>query len=79
MPAKADMPDRILSAAVVRAMATELRGEDIGEQRAAELVADLRRILGHAQAVAAGNDFNAEPNQFPAVLSALVVRKPVQP
>ena len=79
MTDKADMSDRLPSAALVRSMAAELRGEDIGEQRAAELAADLRRILGHAQAAAAGNDFNDEPNQFPAVLAGLVVRKPGQP
>lgn len=78
MTTKADMPDRLLSAALVRAMAAELRGEHIGEQRSAELAADLRRILGHAQAAAAGNDFNDEPNQLAAVLARLAVRKPVQ-
>ncbi|MGY2492244.1 hypothetical protein [Cupriavidus sp. CP313] len=51
--------------------AARWRGDCIDERRAAELAADLRRIVGHAREAAEGNDFNAEPYQFATVLADL--------
>lgn len=65
------MTNRIPSAVLVQAMAAELRGETLGDLRAAEVAADLRRLMPHAAAAAAGNDFNAEPGSFLATLVRL--------
>ncbi|WP_207540394.1 hypothetical protein [Sabulicella rubraurantiaca] len=62
------MTDRAPTAALVQAMAVQLRGETLSGQRATEVAADLRRLASHASAVAAENDFNAEPGQFAATL-----------
>lgn len=59
------------SAALVEALATELRGQPVGAQRAAELAADLQRILGQARAVGEGNDFDAEPAKLLVALDRL--------
>jgi len=63
--------DRVPSAALIQTMATELRGATLSEQRAQEVAADLRRLLPHAAAAAAGNDFNAEPGHFMVMLQRL--------
>jgi len=55
---------------VVTAMARS-RGEEISAPRAAEVAADLARIVGHARAAAADNDFSDEPGRFAAVLAGL--------
>jgi len=69
------MTDRIPSAALVQAMAAELRGVTLTEQRAAEVAADLRRLLPHAAAAGAGNDLNAEPGLFAVTLQRLASRE----
>mgnify|MGYP001190402971 CR=1 FL=1 len=65
------MSDGAPSSGVVSAMAAELRGTAITGQQAADIAADLRRLLPHAAAVGAGNDLNAEPGQFAATLRRL--------
>jgi hypothetical protein len=59
------------TAELVTAMAAQWRGEQLGAQRAAELAADLQRIVGHARAAAQGSGFNAEPNGLAPVLESL--------
>jgi hypothetical protein len=68
------MDEGMASAALVRAMAAEMRGEQLTEERAAEIAEDLRRIVGHARAAAAGNEFSAEPSQFGTTLARLARR-----
>jgi hypothetical protein len=70
------MADHFPSPALVREMAAQWRGEAMTEQRAAEVAADLRRIVGHARAAAEGNDFDAEPAAFAAALQRLAARQP---
>ncbi len=64
-------PDEFPSAELVRAMAAGLRGEALTEERAAEVATDLKRGIGHARAVAALNDMNAEPGGLAAALARL--------
>jgi hypothetical protein len=65
------MTDRTLTAALVQAMAAQLRGETLSDQRATEVAADLQRLASNARAVAAENDFNAEPGHFASTLMRL--------
>lgn len=65
------MTDRAPTAALIQAMAAQLRGETLSDQRAAEVATDLRRLASHARAVAVENDFNAEPGQFAVALVRL--------
>lgn len=69
----ADLPSAELVAALAR-----WRGETLSPERAAEVAADLARIVGHARAAAAGNDFNAEPGRWPLALARLA-RGEVEP
>ena len=53
---------------LVRAQAEELRGVDIGEKRAEEIAADMRRINAAVASARERLDFNDEPARFEALL-----------
>lgn len=53
---------------LVRAQAAELRGAEIGEQRAQEIAADIEKINGAVREVRELLDFNDEPARFLALL-----------
>ena len=56
---------------LVRAQAADLRGVDIGPQRATEIAMDIGRILESVAAVRERLDFNDEPTRFEACLNTL--------
>ena len=57
---------------LVRAQAAELRGVDIGEQRAREIAADIGKINEAVAGARDRLDFNDEPARFVALLGAPV-------
>jgi len=70
---EAPPPSDIASMALVRLMSTELRNTPLGDQRAAELTADFREIVGAARVAARNNEFTDEPSRYLTVLNQLGV------
>ena len=64
MPAKIDP-------ALIKRMATQLRGIKVTDSRAKELALEVQRVNEAALAAAAKNAFTDEPSRYPAQLIAL--------
>ena len=64
------MPTKI-DPALIKRMATQLRGIKVTDSRAKELALEVARINEAALAAAASNSFNDEPSRYPSQLIAL--------
>ena len=52
-------------------MASQLRGLEVSEERAAQLANEVTRVNDAARAAAADNGLNDEPSRYAATLAAL--------
>lgn len=64
-------PPEVASVALIRLMSAELRKTPLGDERAAELSADFREIVGAARVAARNNEFTDEPSRYLSVLNRL--------
>lgn len=58
----------------VRRLASQLRGLEVTEERAAQLAIEIARVNEAARAEGAKNDFNDQPTNFAVTLAVLAKR-----
>jgi hypothetical protein len=64
-------PPEVASIPLIRLMSAELRKTPLDDERAVELTADFREIVGAARAAARDNVFTDEPSRYLCVLNRL--------